>query len=380
MRESFSRAKRYLKVVWTSFCIIITVAAVKWQLDNYIKSDDLTTVSYKSFNREEIDAYPSIGFCFRNSLIEEKLNAYQITDPYGLNWTYISLKDLYSDFLAGYYWDQDMLLIDYDNVTKKIGDYLIRFQILVDEKWITIYDATDQSYYNSEMEAMENPGERKQRHIIPQFKEWSMWTTKCFSIEIPFLKNKKILRTSVKFKLGVLYNEIRPDGGFDLFGNFEFVLHYPKQLIKSLLQAKIHRPVQTNKKYGNYFIHLDVSAGEIFQRRNKYHEPCTEGIPDYDEQLRHWVLKKIGCKPPFWNSTSELPLCLSKEELQRTREKMYQIGAGNHRLVNFTEELPCRVLEKYQVSYDSIDSIENEDELGNSPPSVEFVIKFYESS
>ena len=108
--------KMLLTNVWTCFCILITIGASTWQLYNYLYGDDLTTISYKYFHQTAKDIYPSIGFCFFNTLIEEKLNNYPIRDVNGSNCGGGNLKYGYSHFLMGDCWDQDMLLIDYFNV------------------------------------------------------------------------------------------------------------------------------------------------------------------------------------------------------------------------------------------------------------------------
>ena len=73
MHESCSASKKFLNVVWTSVCTIMTITAFIWQLIKYFHNDDLTAVSFKRFNQDEIDVYPSIGLCFQNVLIEENL-------------------------------------------------------------------------------------------------------------------------------------------------------------------------------------------------------------------------------------------------------------------------------------------------------------------
>ena len=62
--------------------------------------------------------------CFANSILEENLMNYQFTDPTRSNWNFSNPKHLYSYFLGGQYWDKDMLLIDYDDVSKNIAEYI----------------------------------------------------------------------------------------------------------------------------------------------------------------------------------------------------------------------------------------------------------------
>ena len=104
---------------------------------------------------------------------------------------------------------------------------------------------------------------------------------------------------------------------------FLFIPHYPKQFLKSFLQGKRNWPVQTKNKYGHYYTRFNIRAVEIFHQRDKYYEPCTDGILDNDEQIMKWIINKIGCKLPFWNFTSDMDLCSTQQEFQNTNIYLY---------------------------------------------------------
>ena len=129
MAESLSLPKKCLNVLWTTFCIIITAVVAVLQIKIYLEDKDVTNISYKIFNENEQDVYPSIGFCFSNIVIEENLKKYNITIPNESNWSVHSLRNYYKNVLVGSYSDQDILSIDYDEVTKKIEDYLLSYEV-----------------------------------------------------------------------------------------------------------------------------------------------------------------------------------------------------------------------------------------------------------
>ena len=187
MCGSFCKSKKFLNVAWTSLCTIGTIATSIWQLNNYIHGEDLTVVSYRTFHQDKKDVYPSIGLCFANTLLEEKLKNYHFTDPTKSDWSTSKLKNLYTNFLAGGYWDQDMLSINYDDVTKNIGDYVIFYSVMTNEydKDYVIYNASEGSIHNSQTEATQIFTTRQQRPRIPHVKEFSFWTDRCVSIDIP---------------------------------------------------------------------------------------------------------------------------------------------------------------------------------------------------
>ena len=132
---------------------------------------------------------------------------------------------------------------------------------------------------------------KKQKELTHHFREYSIWTTKCISIDIPFRKNQKVLTASIEFKPEIFNNGLRPSDGLDFFRDdtFMFIPHYPKQIMKSVLQGKRTWPVQTENEHGFYYTRFDISAVEITQHRNKFYEPCYEGLLDHDKLIIRWV-------------------------------------------------------------------------------------------
>ena len=110
---------------------------------------------------------------------------------------------------------------------------------------------------------------------------------------------------------------------------------------------------------------------EVFQQRNKNKQKFTEGLfPDYDQQTIELISKKIGCKLPSWNSTSDSPLCSPAEEIQNGRTMLTLTMERKFNTLNYTVEEPCRGLEKFQLVAHDIDQETEE----NEPPTVRFKI------
>ena len=193
----------------------------------------------------------------------------------------------------------------------------------------------------------------------------SVLSMKCLSFEIPFLKNEKVLSAFISFKSGIFsnnselkYNDgLRPDAPSDFIKGdmFVFVPHYPNQLMNSYRNGKWKWPVQTKNKYGLYLTHFEVGTIEIIQHRNRNNKPCIERITEDDNDIIQWITEKSGCKPPFWNSTSEMPLCLTQEETLNTFELLRKIVFGGYNFLNYTRNLPCRGMERYRVEFTDID-------------------------
>ena len=92
---------------------------------------------------------------------------------------------------------------------------------------------------------------------------------------------------------------------------------------------------------------------DIVVERNKPERPCRDGDPHYDQRVIEYLLERIGCKPPYWNSSSSLNSCTEQKQLQEF-SKLYAEAAlkGIHEPF-YSVQPPCRSLERIQ--YDLVD-------------------------
>jgi hypothetical protein len=91
-------------------------------LGRYYRHEDTSNVDYQWYHQEEKDIYPTISICF-----------------YGVPFVFSSDKlkkintnfdaDLYSKFLQGKYWDEEMLKVNYDNVSLEFLDHIEMIRI-----------------------------------------------------------------------------------------------------------------------------------------------------------------------------------------------------------------------------------------------------------
>jgi hypothetical protein len=165
------------------------------------------------------------------------------------------------------------------------------------------------------------------------------------------------LNAFIVLKSDVFNDGTRPIGQIDAIRGdlFRFAPHYPNQFMKSIGKGKNQWPDPPKHDDGVYHTLFNVRTIEIFRQRSKYNQPCTEGTLEHDDDIIQWITEKIGCKPPFWNSTSAMPLCFTKEELMNTSILLNQIMSGNFQRLNYTREIPCGGLEKYQLGFTDIE-------------------------
>ena len=331
---------RYFKMLWSMCCVIATIFTVAMQISNYLNGHDATVVEYKKFNNEEIDVYPSIGICFSLALDEEKLKSY------GLN------RTIYSEFLSGNLNRtkntnvEELLKLDYDEISIDLEDIIIRYAVITNIwEQIILYDAL-------------NVTNKITLESAPGFKEHSMFAIKCFSIDIPFIKGEKLIKAFIEINSTIFPSGIRPANANDPLREDMFIVapHYPKQFYRKLNVGQQNWPIRTQNSSKRYNMEFNVRNVEIQEHRNKYQEPCSEGLSDFDDEITNWIMNKIGCKPPYWKYLkSALPPCSTFLQLQNTGHLVLAAVFGALEMAQYNGEYPCRSLEKIQYDVHDID-------------------------
>ena len=82
-------------------------------------------------------------------------------------------------------------------------------------------------------------------------------------------------------------------------------------------------------------------------------EPVLEKL---DARIPTWIMKKVGCKPSYWESlNTSWPLCSTLEQMTNARNLLFSAVFGTLDEANYTGILPCRSLEKIQYDVRDID-------------------------
>ena len=313
--------------IWVFCCIVLTVANVLRQCHNYLLNEDVTRLDYKPFHEDEKDIYPSIGFCFTLPIVKEKLSLY---DPK-------LTPKAYSDFLAGENWDEGMLKVDYADVVANLREYILSY-----------------GYMNLRMETKALFDWRYDgvlKKDTPELRELSFLTTKCITIDIPYMNDETIAQFWISLNHSIFLGEKRLDSPSDHVldeNQFIVIFHYPNQLSLNFMRGMRTWPSRDKNAPQDYTMQFDIANVEVLERRNKNKKECSEGIPDFDNKMMELVLEKINCKPPYWNLSSSLQLCSKPEEIKTAADLILGDIFGNNKRKNLTKTLPCRTLEKIQ--------------------------------
>ena len=203
--------------------------------------DDVSHVIFRDFNEDDDSRYPSVTLCFAFPFLEHKLRmiAGNITG------------DLYQKFLKGEYWDENMLSIDYDNVTLNLDEYINNISVF-EENW---YGKTTVGFRSA--------------------------LQKCFTIDSPSsvdfpLRRKKIIYMRIQVRTAIFPNATRPFGSTGRNGknSFAILMHYPGQRSLPAYQNWRWKKHEGGSP-GRFVMRFTFSSMEVIRKRNKKSYPCN---------------------------------------------------------------------------------------------------------
>ena len=246
MRVTFNQINNILLI----FGVVATISCVACCIREYCLDLDLSQVDHKKFGDEKSYIMPAFSLCFGNPFLKKNL------DDYNLN---ITIHD-YLNFLEGKYSDARMYEIDFENVTKRLDDYILTYKLF--------------------------PHDLKHDNIP-------------IEVQTVILTIKKLIFDSGK----------RPS-----FIAFTFVTHYPNQILQGFETLKNDWPIEKNNAYVMLF---KIKSLEVVLRRNTRKHPCNKNWRiDYLDILEESIKKK-KCRAPYQIWIPEYPICDNMEKMAK---------------------------------------------------------------
>ena len=321
--------------LWKLSCISATIITTLWQLNQFSNGPDGTIVEYKTFNDKKIDTYPSVSVCFTNTLKWNKMKKLHVKPT------------SYLFFLLGDFWDEKFLGINYDDVTQDLGEYILEYGYKTKERHI-------HSIYVKEQD------EAIRSKLKPGLKQFNFLLQKCFAINFPFKEGQQMYRFYIKLSNDIFRAGKRIDnpGVGLMFQNQLWVTpHYPDQFLWSADYAKSRWPIREPNAPKNYVMAFNIQSVDVVQQRNSRNNHCWDGSKDHDTEVLQSMLNSLGCKPPYWNSSSQLPACLTQDKLKTARHMGQSLIIGREKL----RSKPCRRFDSIVYSYEDLKDVEGWD-------------------
>ena len=270
-------------------CFLIAFGLACRCLLKFLENDNLSSVNYKKFHKNEYHIYPSMSWCIINPFLDHKLKKY----GQGVNIT------SYSDFLQGLYWDERMLAINFDSVTPSLADNLLGI-------WMGFHDKTLYTYDHASN--ISSP-----TGWIPVFHiSFRSAIRKCFTFDIPFMKNKQLHGFGLRVRNSFFPRGVRPTA-LDK-DKFSVYFHYPGQRFTSLYTIKYDWEPKSNRSR-SYYMRYELKDVEVNRHRIRPQEPCIEDWKKYDQIIMDGIMLKAGCRPPHWETAHNLSMCSKSEQM-----------------------------------------------------------------
>ena len=308
---------RLLEKCFYPFCLLTCVCCTGYmiysQFKYYLNNEDMASISYRIFNNEEQDEYPSFSLCF-NGFGGKIFN--QSHDIFNSNNV---TRESYGDYLLGLEKDYpaDFTTAVFDDVVVDIHEgYLIEFGGIVApfhlnpliEDLITTF--------------------RSSREI-------------CVSKKIVHRKNVKQEYDYIRLNSSMLYEQ-----------NLDVSVHVHKkgQLIRSMATEDVITKIYSATLKDGVYRDINIGQVDILRKRADGKIPCDQDMEDEDEYRMEQIIQSVGCIPTFWtqlavsiglNQTN--PICKTAMDYSKVRTQLSNIWA-NISTLDITQKLHCTMM------------------------------------
>ena len=315
-------------------CILTTIALVIWCCIEFNANEDVCEVSFKKFHEDKDSVYPDLTFVLPNRFDETALRSYDESfNEYN-----------YRKFLnGGDYWDEKMLDVDFDKVSMRLEDYILKTCLHE-----TIF------------------GPCKTDGTIKQYDDFGLVEN-----TLHFPLDKTIWKASIKLKNSIFHNGLRPENAF--YDGLAVSFAYPNQRYRSIASVFHKWPARTNESAKNYIMRFTLRSMEVLRRRPKKNKLCYD-MEDYDPKIRDIIIEKSGCRPIMWNTNRSEPLCSTIESFQGiVLEHFDQFNQLQRKNKTYLD--PCLSIEKLQIEYSEENIPSGEEDLSDDDDGW-FIIQF----
>ena len=305
-------------------CLTATIFCTFNCFEKWNRDDSSYEINYQRFHKGITDVYPSVSLCFSMPFPQEKLDEFAKG---------ISAQN-YSDFIMGLK-DSDKINRDiYDDVIMKKEELIVLSAL--DKRKLGKFELNETLSYDY--------------ITVIGFNVRMHWFLNCYTFNFPLEPNILINGILIKIKKDIFPNNTRPMDGWDTPFGLSMFHHLPNQILRSHSTRKsMWHKVPLSMK-GHYSIIAYVSSMEVIARRQRKSRQCSE-IENYDQSFLDAIMTSQMCKPPYWNSTQELPNCKTSRQLKKISEEIWATFFGSKIVTP-----PCTEIKSLQIEYEDTEA------------------------
>ena len=267
-------------------CYVATISVIIfWVHKCFIMDEDLCLVDYHPIYSDDVKA-PVLSLCVLDPFLDDKLRS--------INPRFKS--SYYKMFLRGDGDDEELLNVDYENVTWDLSNYIAGYEVLVKNGTTMGYETSDYNPFQKEVNVIYNG-------FLWSYKYFG----KCFEHSVRRENLKDVLAITTKYNFTNALKE------------HLISLHYPNHFLASLRRIKwIMTPDEARDHPQRWF---NLREMEVMKRRNKHDHPCVNFMEDnnLDKEVHLWhEMKESFCNVPYLNFNMNAPNCSTKEEMRKS--------------------------------------------------------------
>ena len=278
-----TREVNYFSRAFHVICIIGTIALISWCLYMYVLDEDMTSIHFEKFHTDPDYIYPSVSLCSSDIFYEDKLA------KFGVNQT------LYESFLRGDYYEEGIENIPYEDVAYTPATKLLGVQVFQEYGTNGLQNPVQYYEYNHEPSNATSPSQWKPSFHVDPFNTYHGYIYNCLTVDVPFVSNQHLSWIKIIMKKSFFPKSLRP---MSISGGALFMISiaFPNQRLRYSTSVTVWNAEVLNKSYGMKF---QVTGIDVIKTRNKKSRPCDEEWREYDKKVRRYMVKSVGCVPPY---------------------------------------------------------------------------------
>ena len=306
------------------FAVYFTIQCIQ----HYMLDEDVTQIEYRKFHDDITSIYPSVTYCINNP-IELKENV-RLWKKYGSR-SSLKLRNEYVNYLIGFRKSNIFSESDYDILTKKLEDFLLKVEISFDSNTFATWEFKNGTFtvttafkkyiteHSSKKADVIEDLSDNEKQMLPTLKFYitrRSRTQKCYTFDVPFIANVRVnnfvlhLSPYSLFKLNEKKNSglIKPKRYQHYF---QLHFHYPHQKLLAMTSTlKFESLIDTALQYNLRHYLRNI---EVLRRRDKRSEPCI-AEKEYDEMILKETIEAFGCKLPNIYVQNNATICKGRKK------------------------------------------------------------------
>ena len=317
MKAKYFRTIDYytvFKLLFYLACFILAGTLGLKQYLSYLKNEDSTSMTYRKFNEEPQDIYPTYTICIK-SLYGD---IFRKDDFLGIPGEVYKNSLVYNHVLLGKCCKNSTIVEIASNMSydKTLSFDISRF--VIDKTTITREGEEINSWSNETNEITEL------RELF--YRSYQDPNMVCLTNKVHFTPNLILKRDFLNLDAVKMNDELFTT--YEMF--IEFFIHQPDASI-----SKLHDPIlridQLQLQYiqnTSRMINIRINQVDVLEKREDAIVQCNASLATLDQMYRLSVINYVGCIPSYWKrfcqETKEyfLPVCNKKKEFEILSEFM----------------------------------------------------------